>query len=47
MVSLLLITLVHLTGFSIYASNLEEARKIADTHPHTSYCGGLEFRLIE
>jgi hypothetical protein len=26
---------------------MEEARRIAETHPHTNYGGGLELRLID
>ena len=37
-----------LTGYFVfYASSMEEARKIADTHPHTRYGGGLELRPID
>lgn len=37
-----------LTGYFVfYADNMGEARKIADTHPHTKYGGGLELRPID
>ena len=37
-----------LTGYFVfYADNFEEAKKIANTHPHVGYGGGLELRPIE
>ena len=37
-----------LTGYFVfYADSFEEAQKIAKTHPHVGYGGGLELRPIE
>lgn len=37
-----------LTGYFVfYAKDLAEARQIAQTHPHTTYGGGLELRPID
>ncbi len=33
--------------FVFYAQDMEEARRIAETHPHTNYGGGLELRSID
>ncbi|MBK8505224.1 MAG: hypothetical protein IPL46_25310 [Saprospiraceae bacterium] len=37
-----------LTGYFVfYAPDFAEAKKIATTHPHTKYGGGLELRPID
>ena len=33
--------------FVFYAANFEEAKQIAQTHPHTKYGGGMELRPID